>query len=105
MSTFEGCRTPDTEAVKTQESIRDMQANFMLEENDPALELCTAKLAEDKSIAKDIAIQWLNELKMNIETKNINNSFTSLQIENDLGTIFGISSKNKLKLQTESLLS
>jgi hypothetical protein len=57
MSNFESCRAPDTETVKTQESFRDLQANFMLEKNDPALELCKVKVIEDKSKAKDIAVQ------------------------------------------------
>jgi hypothetical protein len=77
----------------------------MLEKNDPALELCKVKVIEDKSKAKDIAVQWLSALKNIIETNDRNNSFESLQIENDLASLFWISSENKLKLQTESLLS
>lgn len=105
METFESCRAADTETVKTQESLRDIQANFMLEENDPVLELCTAKLIEDKSKVKDIIVHWLSSLKNNIESNDVNNSFTSLQIENDLASLFWLSSENKLKLQKESLLS
>jgi hypothetical protein len=45
MNNFEN-RIPDTEAVKTQNNIKDLQANFMLEDNDPALELCRADFKE-----------------------------------------------------------
>ncbi len=46
MSNFEN-RGPDTEIVKTQSNLTDLQANFMLEDNDPALELCRANLKEE----------------------------------------------------------